>query len=641
MTNAGTKAQFRCYFTNDDSTATDGSIGNASPTLATPASSLIFQQEEGKKSSFLVTAPQDDDDVGCDKPASLCVDAIYNHDRVVPFVLGGFEIVTNSRNIEVYIVSDTDDAGNKETYLTTCRGIKVVSGSGDTDGQDDKWFKALLVIPGGPRSMMKLRLKLLSVRPPSETKSLLQYMKLKGRLPDVQLEQSEQQQQQKQHQFDNAATQSTLHNHTHTQHPSQQQQQQQGLSVSDISAALAGVSMMVHGTEERITRALQSSLNQLGQGVATRLQGVEQVVVMQSTAVQQLQFALQQQNQIIQQQAQMIQEMRQQQAILMDTLTTVLGSNQIMNIHTESSGPSKAHTAPDLIECTNGRVLDEDDDSKPPSRMRIEKAMDDDSPAMPETTTTIEEASDSSGTYHEQSMVAPVLEGESGADLGVESGVDEDSKPPSRSRTDGEVAVVYVSASPATTKQDEKGVIEIEPMSTDSPRVVETDDDQAAVPAVEPIPSTHVTRVLEDDDSKPPSRPRVDDDIDVAPLDQVATPRSEPATWDDQQGSTKKMGIVKPSPPAVPAGVVSVEGDKATSAPMIEDEEKKAEDDMILFDDMEDDDDDKPVFRSRQVDDETDDLLVTLEPPDKGCGDPNDTTLDTDDGVDADLIDFS
>jgi hypothetical protein len=622
MTNAGANTFFRCYFTNDDSAATDGSTGSASPT---PMQSFDFQQEEGKKSSFLFTAPHDD--FGWDKPAHLCVDAVYN-DRTVPFVLGGFEIVTNSRNIEIYVVSDADDTGNKkETYLTTCRGIKV--SSGDTDDQADKWYKALLVIPGGPRSMVKLRLKLLSVRPPRETKSLLHYMKLKGRLPDVQLEQLQQQQA-------DTATQSTSHNHTHTQrknHP--QEQQQQGLSVSDISAALAGVSMMVHGTEERITRALESNLNQLGQGVATRLQGVEQVVVMQSVAVQQLQIALQQQKEIIQQQAQMLQEMRQQQAVLMDTLTTVLGSKQSMTINPESSGPSKAQTL-DSIECTNDQVLMEEDDSKPPSRMRVA-----------ETTTTSEEPS-TSVNCNDHMMMASTQEGE--------LGVDEDSKPPSRVRNDGD-------ASSATINHHASGVIETATIDSGNQRVVEREEKQAAAAAAEAIQSVHSALVNEDDDCKPPSRPRADEDFYVGPLGYAAlmAPRSEPATRDSQKGPNEILGVAEPSPRTVPDGMVLEDDEKPKSASIVDgEEEKKVEDDMslsnhVFVSDKEDDDDDRPPCRSRQVDetnellvtleppdvDETNELLVTLEPPDKGCGDPDGTNLDANDGVETDLIDFS
>ena len=86
-----------------------------------------------------------------------------------------------------------------------------------------------------------------------------------------------------------------------------------------------------------------------------------------------------------------------------------------------------------------------------------------------------------------------------------ESGVDEDSKPPSRARNDGDVAVVCSSVSPAMTKYDASGVIETATSDIENQRVVEKEENQAAA-AVEAINSMHSAHVDEDDDSKPPSR---------------------------------------------------------------------------------------------------------------------------------------
>lgn len=60
------------------------------------------------------------------------------------FFLGGFQIVSDASRVKVYLEKD-----GTETYLTTARGIRQ-------EGQ----FKALCVVPGGPRPVHRARLDL-------------------------------------------------------------------------------------------------------------------------------------------------------------------------------------------------------------------------------------------------------------------------------------------------------------------------------------------------------------------------------------------------------------------------------------------------------------------------------------------------
>lgn len=297
-------ATFECFYSQDEASAS-----------ATSTRSLTL--EEGKKSSFILDCSEgEDDEFGVEKPAHLflqatassAADKSQHQAALLPFVLGGFELVSNSRSIEVYVTDDD----KKEEYLTTCRGIKV-------DTNSDLWYKVLLVVPGGPRSMTRLRLKMLSIRPPKSTKSILQLLKVKGRLPQIEI------QQQATMPATAAATRSSI--------PMQQQQQQHaatspsgaagGLDASDISAAMAGMQFMVRSTETRIVETMQSNLQQLQTNM---MGGIQQALLMQATQLQQLQGVVHQQNQLITQQHGIIQGLQQQQVQLVQSMETLKSS---------------------------------------------------------------------------------------------------------------------------------------------------------------------------------------------------------------------------------------------------------------------------------------------------------------------------
>lgn len=117
------------------------------------------------------------------------------------FFLGGFQLVSTARKIEVYVTK----VGNpNEELLMTCRGIPVR----DKDSnQPHDCFKVFSVVPGGPRPIKKLRLRLLSgddgpsspaaageTKTPSSTKLVM--IQLTGRIPDFQKQEQPNQQQQ-------------------------------------------------------------------------------------------------------------------------------------------------------------------------------------------------------------------------------------------------------------------------------------------------------------------------------------------------------------------------------------------------------------------------------------------------------------
>lgn len=99
------------------------------------------------------------------------------------------------------------------------------------------------------------------------------------------------------------------------------------ISQADIGAAMAGMSMMVRSTEERIqsttktqVQTLSSTLQSTLQGQAQKIQQLQQLVVSQSTILQKQQTMLQQQHELLQQQNQELRVLKEGQAQLRETL---------------------------------------------------------------------------------------------------------------------------------------------------------------------------------------------------------------------------------------------------------------------------------------------------------------------------------
>ena len=273
----------------------------------TPSEHIFwFQPEEGKKSSFVLTTPADSQVTGSSstgsspsatlaKPAHVlleCPSFHNSHDdtnindpsghetnNLLTFVVGGLELLSNARNIEAY---GTGDDG-KETYLSTCRGMK--------DGNGDDWYRCILIVRGGPQPMKRLHIKLLSLRPPMDgQQATLRYIKLKGRLPETKdLEDAA---------SDNsvvgvngtnqastttsrsaaatgtpATTTTTAATTTTTnamgtnqplpspqtrQPPAQPQQPSDAMTKADMGMAMTGVSMLVRSTETRLLETVTS-----------------------------------------------------------------------------------------------------------------------------------------------------------------------------------------------------------------------------------------------------------------------------------------------------------------------------------------------------------------------------------------------
>lgn len=133
----------------------------------------ILHQEKGKKSSFLF----DLDDSLLERPDKTQIVVENNPEEQNHFFLGGFQIVSNAKQLKVYLTA----RDGKESYLTTSRGIPFDKPSGK------QWYKAVCVVPGGPRLITRVRLEIMNVQPHKEgddtTLTKIRYLKLTARIP--------------------------------------------------------------------------------------------------------------------------------------------------------------------------------------------------------------------------------------------------------------------------------------------------------------------------------------------------------------------------------------------------------------------------------------------------------------------------
>lgn len=241
--------------------------------------------------------------------------SLYRPDGNV-FYLGGFQILSTSKTVEVYLqspqqpslqskASPAEEINSPDfvTYLTTSRGIPVQPTTSlqnsrlerDTVSKDSfpncrtTWYKTMCVIPGGPRPVTRAVLKFHIVptsQPPSEKDNIvpafcLQSMKLTCRIPD-----------------DTKALPSTNSINTAMHQPSSaflaspepvslpatpsatlfssttstsESNGSTGVSADDVGAAMAGISFLVRSAEERLLSAVQHGQHETQQYIRSNL----------------------------------------------------------------------------------------------------------------------------------------------------------------------------------------------------------------------------------------------------------------------------------------------------------------------------------------------------------------------------------
>jgi len=138
----------------------------------TRISSKTFQPDQGKKSSFLL-----EESFTITQPAHLTIECFSatSFDANI-FVLGGFQLVSNAKQVEIY----TTDQVGKETYLMTSKGVQSEKGE-----NGEEWKKAVCVVPGGPRPILGLKIKLSSLLPKESNEAMVKSLKLTARYQEV------------------------------------------------------------------------------------------------------------------------------------------------------------------------------------------------------------------------------------------------------------------------------------------------------------------------------------------------------------------------------------------------------------------------------------------------------------------------
>lgn len=184
-----------CYF-KSRSEATDGE------TVDSVSRKAFLFQETGKKSSYVLQqqiespgnevkdannpATQRDniDYYSIPKPSHFVVEHVHpNSNTSSHFFFGGFQIISTKKMFEIYLTSQV----GKEIYLMTCKGIPykkedtTAISAAAVQPKPQKWYRGICVVPGGPRSISKLRIKTIGSN--SEDDMIL-YMKLTARIAE-------------------------------------------------------------------------------------------------------------------------------------------------------------------------------------------------------------------------------------------------------------------------------------------------------------------------------------------------------------------------------------------------------------------------------------------------------------------------
>ena len=241
------------------------------------------------------------------------------------FAWGGMQVTSNAKSIEIYYTPPTMPP--METYLTTIKGIPA---NININGKSDLLlYKALCAVPGGPRGVVSVRLKFLTLQPKETTSFRLAALKWTARVAPPAAAKSTTNGQQKSaatagHHPSMAAaitgSGSGIHHHHH--HGSHEMASQQGLSMSatlqaglpssppltkdDVAAAMAGMTFALRSTEERVTKQIAT--------LAETQQKYWQITSQQQAQWIQYQNALiQKQQELLTEQTKMIQSLQEQQ----------------------------------------------------------------------------------------------------------------------------------------------------------------------------------------------------------------------------------------------------------------------------------------------------------------------------------------
>ena len=326
--------QLTCYFKSrnengDDDASTETTSGKA-----------LLCQETGKKSSFLLQpkneqSPKDTDTKGginwysVPKPGHLFVEQDNHPTDTKGFFFGGLQLIFDARNIEIYLTSPE----GKESYLMTCKGIPYKMNGKENVSQESEskveWRRALCVVPGGPRCISSLRIKLIgATSPPDSTTVKMQFLKLTARIvnasaPSPRTPATPQRVKANPQSFSpNMFGPPTMNmNATSDSEPP--------LTQKDLGAAMAGLSFMARKTEENMANLIKEQSKEIEDRVEAYMTRMElQMRALKPTLAMQLQLI--KENQIIMKEQQQIMECQSTQ------MNKLLSDNQDLQVRVQS-----------------------------------------------------------------------------------------------------------------------------------------------------------------------------------------------------------------------------------------------------------------------------------------------------------------
>jgi hypothetical protein len=265
---------------------------------------IRLDQETGKKSSFLYHPTDEDEPLTIPKPAELSIDypsslsspSSADATSTTIYFLGGFQIISNAKQAEVHW---TDDKDGKEHYLTTSRGIPFEKDA-HNHPQDECWYKAMCVVPGGPRPIRRLRIKLLSLQPKTITTARVKLFKLTARVPDLPTVTTDSAPNNKSEQPATTTTSAPPSSSSSGPTPAN--------ASSDLGAVMASVSIMARSAQSDIQKTLTDKFTGLDQRLQHQFNTLEQRLSASILTTMSTTTALEEQQR--QQQKQQIQEER-------------------------------------------------------------------------------------------------------------------------------------------------------------------------------------------------------------------------------------------------------------------------------------------------------------------------------------------
>eukprot|EP01083_Nonionella_stella_P270374 915515_1 len=268
--------KFRCTLTSKpDEVDHDGEMKDSQV--------FWFHQDEGKKSSFTLNSSDVSSPLKIDKPCHLLIDCSQTG---TPWIFGGLEIQTNSRNVEVYAIPEGKDGAE---YWQTHRGSREddesLLGGNDADPCENELYNAVILSPSSkPESIVRLHVKLLSLRPARCTVGFVRSMKLKGRLPDIQTIKSHVENDTSASPTVSASSQNTATIPVHVHVPPKPtflappQAAPLRESTSDISSAVAALTMMIkniHGSMETALETTSGGIQKMAYSQNSKIVGLE------------------------------------------------------------------------------------------------------------------------------------------------------------------------------------------------------------------------------------------------------------------------------------------------------------------------------------------------------------------------------